>query len=255
MKDRTGQPKRVLILGATSTIAEALARRLAEDGAHLLLAARRADRLEAMAADLRARGAGFAQVWPIDLSAVTDANAELARMIAALGGTLDAAVVIYGFLGDQRAADTDSAELRRIIDTNFASAAHWCVAAAGVLERQKRGVLLAISSVAGDRGRQSNYAYGAAKAGLTVLVEGLAHRLAPTGARAVVVKLGFVDTAMTAHIKKGGPLWAKPEAIARGLHELLVKPSKTVVYMPWFWRPIMSVIKNIPTFVFHKTKL
>jgi len=249
------RPQRILILGALSTIAEALARQYAAAGAHLLLAGRQADRLEQVAADLRVRGAGTVVTWAGDLAAEKDANGAMARMSGSLGGHIDGVVVIYGLLGDQGAAETDSAELDRIIDVNFASAARWCMAAAGVLERQRHGTLLAISSVAGDRGRQSNYAYGAAKAGLTVLVQGIAHRLAPSGAKAVAVKLGFVDSAMTAHIKKGGPLWAKPDAIATSLRKLIERPSKPLVYLPSFWRPIMTVICNVPTFVFHKTKL
>ena len=124
-----------------------------------------------------------------------------------------------------------------------------------MLERQKGGVLLAIGSVAGDRGRQSNYVYGSAKAGLSVLVEGLAHRLAPSGARAVVIKLGFVDTPMTAHINKSGPLWAKPDEIASALKRVIERHSAPVVYIPWFWRPIMAVVRNVPSAIFHKTKL
>jgi NAD(P)-dependent dehydrogenase (short-subunit alcohol dehydrogenase family) len=129
------------------------------------------------------------------------------------------------------------------------------MASAAVLERQRKGVLLAIGSVAGDRGRQSNYVYGSAKAALGVLVEGIAHRLAPTGARAVVVRLGFVDTPMTAHLDKGGPLWAKPRDVAVALKRIVERPSRPVVYVPWFWRPIMFVVRSVPTSIFHRTKL
>lgn len=255
MNEQAKRPRRVIVLGALSTIAEAMGRRLAAEGAHVVLVARGPERLASVAADLAARGAGLARAWLIDLAATKDARGEIARMVEALGGSVDAVVVIYGFLGDQKAAESDAAEVDRIIEVNFASAARWCLAAADVLERQKSGVLLAVSSVAGDRGRQSNYAYGAAKAGLTVLVQGLAHRLAPSGAKAVVVKLGFVDTAMTAHIEKGGPLWAKPDAVARNLVAILERPGKPVVYLPWFWRPIMGVIRRVPTPIMHKTKL
>ena len=166
----SANPRRVIILGALSTIAEALARRLAAEGAHLVLAGRHVGRLDQLAADQTARGARLARAWPIDLAATVDPRAELARMAEALGGPVDAVVVIYGVLGDQATAETDAAELDRILVVNFSSAAQWCVAAGGLLERQKRGVLLAVSSVAGDRGRQSNYAYGAAKAGSAELV-------------------------------------------------------------------------------------
>src|SRR5262249_51154033 len=159
--------------------------------------------------DLLARGAKTCRTWPGDLAAVTDATAELGGMAQALGGSVDAVLLFYGVLGDQKLAERDVGEARRIVGVNFTSAAEWCLAAAALLERQNAGVLVAVSTVAGDRGRQSNYVYGAAKAGLTTLVEGIAHRLARTRARAVVIKLGFVDTPMTAHIEKGGPLWAK----------------------------------------------
>lgn len=248
-------PRRVIILGALSTIAEALARQLALQGAHIVLAARREDALAHVASDVLARGAGKAIPWPIDLATCEHADEAFADMVAALGGTVDAVILAYGVLGDQRTAETDLAELDRIVSVNFASAARWCVAAASVLERQKHGVLIGISSVAGDRGRQSNYIYGAAKAGLTVLLQGIAHRLAPSGAKAVAVKLGFVDTAMTAHIKKGGPLWAKPEAVARRLMRLIKRPGRPVAYVPFIWWPIMTVIRSMPTPILHKTKL
>jgi decaprenylphospho-beta-D-erythro-pentofuranosid-2-ulose 2-reductase len=255
LSGKIGKPRRIIVLGALSTIAEAVARRLAHAGDHLVLAARDPARLSQVCADLTARGSPQAQAWPVDLATAEDVQGEFVRMTEALGGEVDAVLVFYGALGDQKLADADGQVLRQIIAVNFASAAEWCVAAAGVLERQKQGVLIALSSVAGDRGRQSNYAYGAAKAGLTVLMQGLAHRLAPSGARAVVIKLGFVDTAMTAHIKKGGPLWAKPDAIAEKIMKVVENPNKPVVYMPWFWRPIMSVIRNVPAPIFHKTKL
>lgn len=247
--------QRVVILGALSTIAQALARRLAENGADLVLAGRNEERLHQIAADLRARARGRIIEWPVDLVTVRDSKSELAHMGAALGGSIDVIVLAYGRLGDQHLAETNSTDFEEIVDVNFTSAARWCLAAGSLLEEQRKGLLLALSSVAGDRGRRSNYIYGAAKAGLTVMMEGLAHRLAPIGAHAVVVKLGFVDTAMTAHIPKTGPLWAKPDAVARRLLAVLERPSKPVIYLPWFWRPIMGIIRRTPYSIFHKTKL
>lgn len=253
---RRGEPvPRIIMLGALSSIAQATARLYAIKGARMVLAGRSAERLDQQISDLRARGAGDCITWSGDLTMVENPHPELAAMADKLGGPVDAVFVFYGQLGDVRKAEADPVALKSVVDVNFTSAAGWCVAAAGLLERQKRGTLIAISSVAGDRGRQSNYVYGAAKAGLTVLMEGLAHRLAPSGARAVVVKLGFVDTAMTAHINKGGPLWAKPEAIARRLVRLAERPTKPVLYMPWFWRPIMGLMRTVPAPIFHKTKL
>lgn len=246
---------RIIVLGALSAVGEATARAFAADQATLLLAGRDQDRLSQVARDLEVRGSRHAIAWPLDLVAADDKASELGRMITALGGTVDAVLLFYGVLGDQSQAEFDSCELQKLISVNFSSAAEWCVASAAVLERQKSGVLLAIGSVAGDRGRQSNYVYGSAKAGLSVLVEGLAHRLAPTGARAVVVKLGFVDTPMTAHINKSGPLWAEPTGIASALKRVIERRSAPVVYVPWFWRPIMAVVRNVPAPLFHRTKL
>ena len=172
-----------------------------------------------------------------------------------MGGSVDVVLVFYGVLGDQKRAEHDVDELRHILGVNFTSAAEWCTAAAAQLECQQRGVLIVVSSVAGDRGRQSNYAYGAAKAAISTFLQGIAHRLAPTKARAVAVKLGFVDTPMTAHIEKGGPLWATPEAVARKLKSVADRPRGPVVYIPWFWRWIMLLVRSAPAAVFHKTKL
>lgn len=255
MTARVQKARRVIILGALSTIAEFLARRIAAEGGELVLAGRSKQRLDELASDLIARGAAIAKPWPIDLAASFDTNIELSAMAGVLGGPVDSVVVIYGFLGDQVEGQKDRSARDAILTVNFTSAAHWCSSAANLLERQLSGVLITISSVAADRGRQSNYLYGAAKAGLTVLTEGIAHRLAPSGARAVAVKLGFVDTAMTAHIKKSGPLWAMPDAVAKQLVGLIDTQSRPVVYMPWFWYMIMSVIRLVPSFIFHKTKL
>lgn len=247
--------KKIIILGALSGIAEATARLYAADGAQFVLVARNAERLEQLAGDLKVRGAARCETRAMDLAEVTDATTSLDGMAAALDGPVDAVFVFYGLLGNQRHEEQDIAAAALNIRVNFSSAAQWCLAAANLLERQKAGVLVAISSVAGDRGRQSNYIYGAAKAGLSVLVEGIAHRLAPTGAHAVVAKLGFVDTPMTAHIHRKGLLWAKPATVAEKLVAIEQKPATPVVYIPGFWRFIMTIVCHVPAQIFHKTKL
>lgn len=243
---------RVVIVGALSAIAEAAARRWAEAGAYLVLAARDADRLNAVAADLRAYGATV-ETFAADL-ATADAGALLAGM--SKDGPLDVVLVAYGLLGDQQRAERDPGHAQEIMAVNFTSAANWCLAAANVLEAQRHGALIVVGSVAGDRGRASNYVYGAAKGGIAVLVQGLAHRLSRSGARAVLIKPGFVDTPMTAHITPKGALWAKPDDIARVIVAAGdVKRSGPIVYAPWFWRWIMVVIRSLPSFVLHRTKL
>lgn len=255
MSDKAVKKARhVIVLGALSAIGEATARLYAKEGARLVLVARNEARLRQVGDDLKARGAGECLIFPLDLAAA-DAAAEFARMAAALDDRVDVVLLFYGVLGEQHEAEQNPEILRNIIAVNFSSAAEWAVAAANQLEKQKGGVLLAVSSVAGDRGRQSNYIYGAAKAGLTTLIQGIAHRLVPFGAHAVALKLGFVDTPMTAHIKKGGPLWAKPDQIARMIQAIADRPGKPLVYAPWFWGWIMLIIKSVPTAIFHKTKL
>ncbi len=128
------------------------------------------------------------------------------------------------------------------------------MAAANHFEQARAGTLVVIGSVAGDRGRQSNYLYGATKAGLAVLVQGLAHRLAPLGASAVLVKPGFVDTAMTAHIPNKGALWSSPEKVA-ALIRKAADSGRPIAYAPGYWRFIMMVIKSVPAAIFHRTKL
>jgi decaprenylphospho-beta-D-erythro-pentofuranosid-2-ulose 2-reductase len=253
VKTNTSATK-IIILGALSAIAEAAARKWANKGAHLLLAGRDRGRLEGMAADLRIRG-GMADLYEGDLASI-DAEKSFAEMVEQLGG-VDVVLLAYGILGDQRLAEMSPAEARRILITDFTSSAAWCLAAAKVLEAQRRGVLIVIGSVAGDRGRASNYVYGAAKGGLGILVQGIAHRLASSGARAVLIKPGFVDTPMTASIKNKGLLWAKPQRIGETIFQasILGKRSSPVIYAPSFWRWIMYVIRFLPSFILHRTKL
>jgi len=163
-------------------------------------------------------------------------------------------LVIYGYLGSQDKASTDPAELARIVSSNFSSAVQWCEAAANFMRAQKHGSIVGVSSVAGDRGRQSNYAYGAAKGGFALYLQGLAHSLARSGARAVAVKPGFVDTPMTDGMNKDGALWAKPESIGQAIRRAADRGGP-IQYAPVLWRMIMLVIRSVPAFVFHKTKL
>lgn len=247
--------RRVVILGALSAIAEAAARTWAEQGCSLMLAARDGDRLAVVAGDLSARGAASVETWSGDLASVDPAKA-LPEMVDRLGG-VDVVLLAYGVLGDQAIAEKEGERAVEILRVNFTSAAGWCLAAAHVLEQQRRGTLVVIGSVAGDRGRASNYVYGASKSGLATLVQGIAHRLSNTGARAVLVKPGFVDTPMTAGIANKGLLWAKPETIARAIVSAARPDGRhgPIIYAPFFWRWIMLAIRITPSVIFHKTKL
>jgi decaprenylphospho-beta-D-erythro-pentofuranosid-2-ulose 2-reductase len=244
--------KRVVILGATSAIAETTARLWAREGAHLALVGRNAERLGSIADDLRIRGAAAVHVAVLDLSHA-DARGELDRMAKSIG-PIDVVLLAYGVLGDQAAAEQDPAVARNILETDFLSAGAWCLAAANYLASRRAGVLIVIGSVAGDRGRMSNYIYGAAKGGLGILAQGIAHRLAPTGARAVLIKPGFVDTPMTAGIAPKGILWSRPDVIAAVIKKAAERGGP-IVYVPWWWRFIMLMIRHVPARIFHKTKL
>ncbi len=246
------ESQRIVILGAASAIAQASARIWAARGARFVLVARDPARLQAVAADLVARGAAQVDCVALDCASA-DAGAELAKMVETLGG-LDILLLAYGALGDQAELARDPGATARLIQTNFTSAAAWCLAAAAIFEKQRAGVLLVIGSAAGDRGRRSNFIYGATKGGLARLVEGIAHQLAPLGARAVVIKPGFVDTPMTAGITKKGLLWARPEQVAMVI-AAAGERGGAVTYAPKFWLPIMLIIRHLPAFVFNKLNI
>jgi decaprenylphospho-beta-D-erythro-pentofuranosid-2-ulose 2-reductase len=244
--------KKVLVLGATSAIAQATVRLLSARGVALYLVGRHAERLEAVARDARTRGASRVETEVLDLDDLSRHEALVARAEAALGG-LDGALLAHGILGDQAQAQGSYAETEKVLRTNFLSAVSLLTPLANRFESQRAGTLVVISSVAGDRGRQSNYVYGASKGALTVFLQGLRNRLAPAGVAVVTVKPGFVDTPMTAAVKKN-PLFASPEAVARGLLRA-VDAGRDEVYLPDFWRPIMFLIRGIPERVFKRLKL
>ncbi len=241
---------RVIILGATSAIAACTARLYAKEGASLLLVGRDENRLSQMAADLKARGAERVEIAINDLASETDVVARLSAFVDQLGG-VDHVLLAYGILGDQSAAERDLASAEEILRVNFNSAAAWSLAAASVLEQQGRGSLVVIGSVAGDRGRRANFIYGAAKAGLETLIEGIAHRFADKGPRAVLIKPGPTITPMTDGMNRKGLLWATPETIAAITHARAYRGS-SIAYAPGFWRYIMLIIRNLPGAIFNR---
>jgi short-subunit dehydrogenase len=241
---------KVLILGATSAIAQAYARRRAAKGADFVLAGRRGDRLAAIAADLRACGAALAETIVLDLAAIDGIEAQM-RDIRGRFGEPDEVVIAYGVLGEQAEAERDLAQTRALIDSNFTSAALWVLTLLKDRPEDHKLTIVGIGSVAGDRGRASNFIYGSAKAGFDRFLEGLAHGYDGSPVRIVRVKPGFVDTPMTAGIEKGGPLWAKPDQVAADIGRAVEK-GRRIVYTPWFWWPIMMIIRHLPWFVFRR---
>ncbi len=246
-------PKTILVLGATSAIAQAFCRLRAAAGSSFVLVARNAERLEALRSDLEARGGARAVAIASDLADMDGCEGRLTQFLAAIGPP-DEVLLAYGILGDQAQAQESAEETRRLIDVNFTSAALWLQLCAKHLGREKPCALIVIGSVAGDRGRQSNYVYGAAKAGLDAFAEGMAHRAHGTPLKVLTVKPGFIDSPMTAHLDRSGPLWAKPEAVAKAIDAALSK-GRRVVYAPWFWWPIMTAVRFAPRVLFYRTKL
>lgn len=244
--------QKVMILGGASAIAQATARLFAENGASLFLTDLDEERLKMVAADLEVRGAPKVEFQAVDANDLDRHEDTVAAADRALGG-LDAALIAYGTLPDQRACEADGALMLREFSTNGLSVISYLRILGNYFENKRSGCIAAISSVAGDRGRQSNYTYGAAKGAVSLFLAGLRHHLASSGVKVVTIKPGFVDTPMTRDYKKG-PLWAKPEQVARVIQRAMAK-GKGTVYVPWFWRGIMFIIRNLPDFVFHRTKL
>lgn len=242
--------KKVVIFGATSAIAHASARIWAAQGATLSLCVRDAQRGAVLAQDLMARGA--LQVHLVAFEADSVASCASASA-AALADGCDIAVIAHGSLTDQPVCQRDATALAQAMQINFVSYAIIAEACAAHFEACRTGTLVVISSVAGDRGRASNYLYGAAKAGATALASGLRGRLAKVGAHVVTVKPGLVDTPMTAHLKKG-PLFVGADVVGRGI-VAAVERGSCVVYTPWFWRIIMGILAHVPERLFHKLPL
>jgi len=244
--------RKVLIIGATSAIAQETAKRFAEGGDQLFLAGRNPEKLDVLAADLRVRGAARVASMALDLNDF-DRHATLVDMTYEALGGLDTVLIAHGTLSDQKACEQDFQVALREYHTNFLGAVSLLTLLANRFEAQGHGCLAVISSVAGDRGRQSNYYYGSAKGGLSVFLQGLRNRLAPSGVQVLTIKPGFVDTPMTADFRKGA-LWAGPDTIAAGIHRAIRRRADEV-YLPWFWWGIMTLIKAIPERIFKRLKL
>lgn len=245
--------RHILIVGATSAIAEATAHRFARDGARFLLAARNAEKLEAVAANLRIRSGCEVSTTPFD--ALEPASpVHLVKFAQTQLGRIDLALIAYGSLPDQKACEQSIELARREIQINALSVIDLLTRLANQFEAQGHGTLAVISSVAGDRGRQSNYIYCTAKGMISIFLEGLRNRLDRKGVHVLTIKPGFVNTPMTAAFEKSGMLWARPEDIAEGIYQAVMK-RRDVVYLPWFWRIIMLILRHIPERMFKRMEL
>ena len=249
MSDRA---KKILILGATSAMARGTAAAFAARGDTLFLAGRDTEELQRLSADLSVRYQVPAHHAVFDIADI-DSHAGFVKQIAKTLGGIDGVVLAAGFMTDQTNAASDFSLVERMVRVNYLGAMSVLDHCAAQLVASGHGFIVGISSVAGDRGRQSNYYYGSSKAGLSAYLSGLRNRLAGHGIQVLTVKPGFVDTAMT-YGMEGLFLVASPEDVGRGIVHAVEKQRNTV-YLPWFWRYIMLIIRHIPEFVFKRLKL
>lgn len=241
----------VLVLGGSSDIGLAVARKFAkEEGANICLASRDLELLEKKVKDLRFRYGVEAEALPFD-AVKYESHAEFYKK---LDPKPDVVVVAFGCLGDQETAQGDFAQARGIIEVNYVGAVSILEIIADDFEKRKVGTIIAISSVAGERGRKSNYIYGSSKGALSLYLEGLRHRLFKSGVHVITVLPGFVKTKMTKGLDLPSKLVAEVEDVATDVLTSM-KKGKNKVYTRWFWKYIMFIIKNIPERYFLKTNL
>jgi decaprenylphospho-beta-D-erythro-pentofuranosid-2-ulose 2-reductase len=242
--------KHALILGATSDIALALARKLGNEGYHLALAGRNLEKLQILQADVQIR-----QRVPV---VVTHFDALDVRSHSAFYDQLpqkpDVVVCVFGLLGDQSKAQRNWDECEEILMSNYVGAVSILNIVANDMEQRRSGCIVGISSVAGERGRQSNYFYGSAKAGFTAYLSGLRNRLCKSNVHVVTIKPGFVKTKMIENINTPGPLTAQPSRVADDIYNAITK-RRDVIYTLPIWRPVMFMIRSIPEIFFKKMKL
>jgi len=245
----------VLVLGASSGIARALCRDLARRGRPLILTGRNAEELERIAADLRVRFEVPVAVEVFDAIEFSEHPELFARCVGHAGGRLETVILCHGWMTEQRRTEESFEDARRTMDVNLTSAVSLLHLAAEHMTEHGEGVIAAISSVAGDRGRQTNYTYGASKAGLQAYLSGLRNRLYHHGVHVLDIRPGLVATAMTdGLVNPKSPLVATPETVASDILRAIEK-RKNVLYTPWFWRMIMAVIRCLPEPVFKRLKL
>jgi short-subunit dehydrogenase/FAD/FMN-containing dehydrogenase len=251
MASRPSSDRTVAIFGATSDIAQAVARLCAQAGDRLVLVGRDDSALSELAAELTARGAAQIAVQKADFAQLAALPGIVEAAWDRFGG-VDVALIAYAIQPDQPAAEQDPTLTQAALSLNFVSPAILSGEIARRCRAQGRGTIAVITSVAGDRGRKSNYVYGAAKGGLHRFLEGLRHNLHAAGVRVVDIRPGFVATKLTAHLDRKGALWATPDRVARDIIGAIAS-GRPVLYTPWFWRFIMVVVRGLPRWLFHRT--
>jgi len=242
--------RKVVILGATSGIAVEVQRQLACRGCELLLVARSPERLAALQSDLRARGAAQVLTCAADLASIEQHGAIFDYVRRALP-EFDTVLLAYGSMHDQKDSEASVELLLDELHVNFVSASAMLTLFASDLEQRRTGCLAAITSVAGDRGRSSNYVYGSAKGALSLFLQGLRSRLHPAGVKVITIKPGPVQTGMTDHLPNANR-FADPELVAADIVRALERRSPDVLYTPKIWRYVMTAVEHIPEAIFKR---
>lgn len=242
----------ILILGATSAIARAVAEGYAAEAHSIVLGARDLGAAEAIASDLRIRYQ--VETWAKQFDALEiESHADFIADIESDAGPIEVVLLAFGDMGDQEASQRDFAQAKRVIDINYTGAASLAEAVAGRMGERGRGSIIGISSVAGERGRKSNYFYGSAKGAFSLYLQGLRNRLSGQGVHVMTAKLGFVDTRMTFGMETPLPI-ASPGAVAEAIMRAQ-KAGVEVLYYPHFWRGVMGIIKAIPEKLFKRLSI
>jgi decaprenylphospho-beta-D-erythro-pentofuranosid-2-ulose 2-reductase len=253
MRDGVGTNGTVAVFGGASDIGLASARALVDAGTRAVaLAARKPDRLEAAASMLAAAGASAVHLVEFDADAIENHESVVADVVNRLGD-IDVAVLAFGVLGDQRAAERDAAAALEIARTNYLDAASLLLALSARMIDQGHGDIVVLSSVAAERARRSNFVYGSSKAGIDAFAHGLGERLRGTGVRVLIVRPGFVRSKMTRELK-APPLATTPAAVARAVDNALAGRAR-VVWVPSALRWIMVGLRHLPTPIFRRLDL
>ena len=240
----------IVIVGAKSDIAKATAREYAQNGYDIYLAGRNISELETFAEDIRVRSEKAVELVELDILNYASHQVFYDSLAEKPLGVISA----VGYLGEQEKAQIDSDEAHKIIDTNYTGVVNLLNIIANDFEERRAGFIVGISSVAGDRGRKSNYIYGSAKAGLTAYLSGLRNRLYESQVHVLTVKPGFVATKMTEGMDLPEKLTAQPEEVAQDIFKAQ-QSGKSVLYTKWMWKYVMMIITSIPEFIFKKMSI
>ena len=237
----------VLVLGANSDIALSVAKRYAKAGFNIYLTSRDINNCKKNAADIRIR-------YHVEVESLFFDACDFSSHSSFYTGLKfkpEGVVLAFGVMHEQQRAQANFFKAKEMIDANFSGSISISEVIAEDFEKRKSGFIVGISSVAGDRGRMSNYIYGSTKAGLSAYLSGLAHRLSKNNVLVLTVKPGFVDTKMTLGLDLPPRLTAQPEEVANAIYKAVIK-KKNIIYVLPIWRFIMLIVKHVPTFLFHR---